>query len=119
MSVRDSDVIQVIKDKLLAECEMRTGTQEAPETLLELLRQVTLVKQQGEVRHGFAARSGGDLYLEHWYECPQTAAASAAEVMTKGTFNLVPVAIVMGYLEDEIDPESLSDEKDEDEVDDV
>ena len=34
MSVRDSDVIQAIKDKLLAECEMRTGTQEAPGTLL-------------------------------------------------------------------------------------
>ena len=114
MSVRDSDVIQAIKDKLLAECEMRTGTQEAPETLLELLRQVTLVKQQGEVRHGFA-----DLYLEHWYECPQTAVASAAEVISKGDFNLVPVTIVIGYLEDEIDPESLSDEEDEDEVDDV
>ena len=113
MAARESDVIQALKDKLRDECEMRTGTRESPEALLELLRQVTLVARVGEVRRGYAVRSDGDLYMEHWYECPQTTAASAGEVMARGSFKLVPVAIVVGSIDDEIDPASLDGEDDE------
>ncbi len=118
MAVRESDVIQALKDKLLDECQIHTGMCESPESLLELLRRVTLVERRGEVRHGYAARSGGNLFMEHWYECPETAAADAAVVMDPGSFKLVPVAIVVGPLEDEIDPASL-DEDDQDEADDA